>query len=744
MLRSFRTKLLIAITLMSVSLTGGSAYFYYRNVYQTIWKQTALRLMDIGRTGQFLFTPELREHIRRLDQDSEKVRLRQTPELLAKISAGSTGDSLSESQVRDFEKRTDFQAVIQALRRIKHGTKRTVKPLSILPQKVDPNDRPGLKFAYLLVRIPESPDLSYAKFIADGDYEQLDANNNGKIDDEEASTSIGMIYNITRQPGMRRAFAGEVAANDEYYRDQWGMWFSAYTPILDKDGKVLAVLGIDMSVASEFNLVERLKRTLYFVIAGAFVVSILVAYVLAYLLARPIRILQQGAQRVQQRDFNTQITLPNKDEFGDLAGTFNSMIGEIKQYAGSLEEMVATRTRELEETLGKVQELKNQQDADYYLTTMLTTPLFKNRNRSETVTIEFLMEQKKKFQFKHWNSELGGDLCVSGNLNFSGVRHVMFFNGDAMGKSMQGAGGALVMGALVNSIMARSAANQKVLSSTPQEWLEETYHEIQRVFEAFDGTMYVSCILGLVDEQSGHVFMWNAEHPEPVLLRNGRASFLFEEQKILRKIGIPQQTTFAIEEFQLEPGDQLVLGSDGRDDLLLGQNEDGTRIINENEHLFLEVVQDCQGDLGKVAEELAKRGALTDDLSLLSIAFSGGAVPKASDKLGAAVAAIKNKNYEAALAELSFLAAGENYLIHYYRGVCLSKLGHLTEALTELETALGLSGEHDTILKLSATVCMQLDLGERALDYARRALAARPGDPKLERLVESITARTSA
>jgi hypothetical protein len=33
---------------------------------------------------------------------------------------------------------------------------------------------------------------------------------------------------------------------------------------------------------------------------------------------------------------------------------------------------------------------------------------------------------------------------VTGNLNFSGVKNTLFFNGDAMGKSMQGAGGCVI------------------------------------------------------------------------------------------------------------------------------------------------------------------------------------------------------------------------------------------------------------------------------------------------------------
>ena len=48
---------------------------------------------------------------------------------------------------------------------------------------------------------------------------------------------------------------------------------------------------------------------------------------------------------------------------------------------------------------------------------------------------------------------------------------------------------------------------------------------------------------------------------------------------------------FIIKTFQLLPGDVLIAGSDGRDDISLGYDSFGNRIINENENLFLEIVE---------------------------------------------------------------------------------------------------------------------------------------------------------
>lgn len=140
--------------------------------------------------------------------------------------------------------------------------------------------------------------------------------------------------------------------------------------------------------------------------------------------------------------------------------------------------------------------LKESQDGDYFLTTQIISPLFKNLNSSDYIQTDFLMKQKKSFVFKGRKRELGGDICITGNLNFRGTEYTMFINADAMGKSMQGAGGAIVMGTVINSILSRNAG--RTINVQPKQWLTSTYNELQNVFIEFDGSMMISCFLGLI------------------------------------------------------------------------------------------------------------------------------------------------------------------------------------------------------------------------------------------------------
>ncbi|MBK8397254.1 MAG: SpoIIE family protein phosphatase [Leptospiraceae bacterium] len=304
-----------------------------------------------------------------------------------------------------------------------------------------------------------------------------------------------------------------------------------------------------------------------------------------------------------------------------LGNKFVDVYNQTDELNETLEEKVVTRTKEVMEKMEVINALNVQQDGDYYLTSLIEKPLGTNYNKSKYVKTEFYVEQKKRFQFKNRNSELGGDICITGNLRFGNGkdRYIFFFNGDAMGKSMQGAGGAIVAGTVVNSILARSARNNKIQKISPREWITETYLELNGVFNTFDGSMLMSCACGVINEKTGQMWYFNAEHPWTVLYRDNRAEFI-ESGLVLRKLGtIIEGNTFQVQEFQFYKGDVLLVGSDGRDDLDI--SHDNHRDINEDETRFLKAVEQSAADIKKIPEIIHSMGKVTDDLSLIRIYF---------------------------------------------------------------------------------------------------------------------------
>ena len=267
-----------------------------------------------------------------------------------------------------------------------------------------------------------------------------------------------------------------------------------------------------------------------------------------------------------------------------LANRFLRVHNEVEELNTNLEQKVEARTAELQNTLEEISNLKEKQDGDYFLTSLLLKPLAKNEVDSDSVNVEFLTRQHKRFHFRKWDEELGGDMSIAHTIVLRDKTYTVFLNGDAMGKSLQGAGGALVLGVVYNSLISRTRSDIH-RHLFPEHWIREAYRELQDIFVSFDGSMLISVVIGLLEDETGMLYFLNAEHPEVVLYRNNTAEFLHE--KTLRKIGTTGINRFlVVNTFQLKPDDVIFVGSDGRDDILMGLDEEGNRIINDDENEF--------------------------------------------------------------------------------------------------------------------------------------------------------------
>lgn len=345
-------------------------------------------------------------------------------------------------------------------------------------------------------------------------------------------------------------------------------------------------------------------------------------------LIKPLNSLMTGVTKVNKGDYFVRIPVSVSDELGFLGQSFNRMVRSIRgakqrlqRHAVELETKVNVRTSELMTTLQEIQHLKTHQDGDYFLTSLLIKPLGKNNNKSERVHVDFLISQKKKFQFRSYKEEIGGDICVSYNITLRNRPMSVFLNADAMGKSMQGAGGALVLGSVFQSIIQRTKYSHEMQEEYPEKWLRNTFVELHKVFESFKGSMLVSILMGLVEDDTGFMYYVNAEHPYTILYRDGKATFI-EESSLLRKLGtIDMQSSVFVQTFQMLPGDIIISGSDGKDDIFLGVGGEGERIINDEEKWILPKIEEGKGDLKQIYSVISQMGEITDDLSLIRVEY---------------------------------------------------------------------------------------------------------------------------
>ncbi|MCB1141597.1 MAG: SpoIIE family protein phosphatase [Leptospiraceae bacterium] len=305
-----------------------------------------------------------------------------------------------------------------------------------------------------------------------------------------------------------------------------------------------------------------------------------------------------------------------------LNEVLNNKITVIEDLNKNLELKVEKRTRELSLSLIDIERLKEKQDGDYFLITLIADPLYFIQFDKNYLDISTILNQYKKFSFKSKEYQIGGDLIIVETIPISDKNYTIFINGDAMGKSLQGATGAIVLGVVFKSLINTRRYSEQIANNSPEFTLKNIFIDLQKVFESFDGLMLCSALIGLIDTETGCLYSINAEHPYTVLYRNKKAEFL-DLDNSLYKLGTSWfQKGIHVIVKQLFIGDVILTGSDGREDILI-RTELNQYSINENSNLFLEAVENSLGDSENIFKYLQSRGNFTDDFSLIRIQILG-------------------------------------------------------------------------------------------------------------------------
>lgn len=171
---------------------------------------------------------------------------------------------------------------------------------------------PGVRFAYIMRKTDDPMMLT---FVADADalssVEQLDVDKSGAVDPDEEPGLPGDEYPIEEIPALHdKAFLMPVV-DDEFTVDQWGTLLSAYAPITDDNGNVVAVLGLDM-IADEFYAQTQATFSILAVSLVTLAGALIAIYAVLVVRARKTETLKQlDAERAALLDLAThQLGMP--------------------------------------------------------------------------------------------------------------------------------------------------------------------------------------------------------------------------------------------------------------------------------------------------------------------------------------------------------------------------------------------------------------------------------------------------
>jgi two-component system NtrC family sensor kinase len=128
------------------------------------------------------------------------------------------------------------------------------------------------------------------------------------------------------------------------------------------DQTVLGVLDVKMTLASvDKSLAVTQKSLIASSLVTTLFISVLSGVFIYRMIRKPISQLSDGMTTIAGGDLSARIPIRSNDEIGELAQSFNTMVddlqkarGELEEWARTLEDRIAKKTRELEQVQAQV------------------------------------------------------------------------------------------------------------------------------------------------------------------------------------------------------------------------------------------------------------------------------------------------------------------------------------------------------------------------------------------------------
>jgi len=148
--------------------------------------------------------------------------------------------------------------------------------------------------------------------------------------DSEEPASIGEEYEM--EDSIYKAFQGQASYNKELVSDEWGTFLSAFAPIQNEKGEVVAVLGVDISAEHVLLLQKELARRIYFAVLPAVLLALFLSFYIARSISKPIASLSVILNEMANKggDLTQRLEVSREDEIGDLGHATNRMLGSIQ------------------------------------------------------------------------------------------------------------------------------------------------------------------------------------------------------------------------------------------------------------------------------------------------------------------------------------------------------------------------------------------------------------------------------
>ena len=271
---------------------------------------------------------------------------------------------------------------------------------------------------------------------------------------------------------------------------------------------------------------ERIRDIFVGLFCILLIIVILLSVMLAKIITRPVEILREGTVAIGKGDLDYHLTIETGDEFEALAHSFNTMAGDLKKNIEHLRRTTAEKERYAKE----MEIAKEIQD---------------NFLPESPPAIPGIEMAAATFPAM----EIGGDLY-----DFIPVK------GNRWGIAIADVSGKGVSAAL---FMALSRTLIRITGSAEADPSVVLQQANRLIFEDGRSSMFITVFYGVLDPEKMTFTYGNAGHNPPLLVRGDPPEIRILEDGRCIALGVVPEIKIAPGELDLQPGDLIVMYTDG-------------------------------------------------------------------------------------------------------------------------------------------------------------------------------------
>lgn len=271
----------------------------------------------------------------------------------------------------------------------------------------------------------------------------------------------------------------------EETNNEFGDVLTCYQPVCDASGSVVAIVGVDQEYGKLASLTAvRFLEMLVGIVLSIIVIMVILSVILKVKLLRPAELISRKMQSfVSDRSHGEEdrLVIRGKDEFANMAESFNRMADEINEYIANIE---------------KLNQEKQRQQAQMEIAADIQKGMLPPEHfETDALRIEAVMRPAK---------QVGGDFY---DYFETDGEHIFMVVADVSGKGITG---ALLMSKAITA-MKQSAG----FGHSPAQILEDVNNLIA---ENNPQMMFITAFIGVYDK-IGHTYTYaNAGHNPPFLV----------------------------------------------------------------------------------------------------------------------------------------------------------------------------------------------------------------------------------